>query len=424
MREIMKLRLLTVVALLATTGLYAMQAPRSFSYSQYKFTIPANILSGMKEGEKFVITGVPATTMSELYVKDAQGNAFAKNTYSEYPGGKAGNLTYTVLSTAERQKLAKPAPAPVRAQVMPSAAATVKKAEVKPLLTLRPALQESKITEVPTSIAKQAEITKAVQPKLVIEEASPAIAPTQAVKEQAPTGSVMPQTTSGQQLTDEEKASLLNKWSAAASKKSFFAFRMSRYFIQFNLLGVERNVEQPRLFTDYIDYSKDLNDPYAASIANKLVQYYKIHLMPKPNVDPFAIVEILLDAYASDPILKQFSHTFKVAPEQLPLVEGKVAPQVVIYVHGGQEGAQKVLDRIYKLFTVNHPEIQGSGIRPRYNAKVNDLIWVAQGNGDNKTDTYKDVYELPLRAYYRSNITGKEENYHLKNPNTNQEIVD
>ncbi len=137
--EKMKKQLLIIVALLATTGLYAMQAPRSFSYSQYKFTIPANILNGMKEGEKFVITGVPATTMSELYVKDAQGNPFAKNTYSEYPGGKAGTLTYTVLSTAERQKFAKPASAPVKAQVMPSAAATVKKAEVKPLPTLRPA---------------------------------------------------------------------------------------------------------------------------------------------------------------------------------------------------------------------------------------------------------------------------------------------
>ncbi len=215
----MKKQLLIIVALLATTGLYAMQAPRSFAYSQYKFTIPANILGGMKEGEKFVITGVPATTMSELYVKDAQGNAFAKNTYSEYPGGKAGTLTYTVLSTAERQKLQKPVSAPVKTQVMPSAAATVKKAEVKPLLTLRPVLQESKITEVPTTPLKQAEIIKAVESKQIIQEVSPTIAPTRAVKEQAPT-ELLPTIPTAKELTNDQIVDVMKKIATAIEKNN------------------------------------------------------------------------------------------------------------------------------------------------------------------------------------------------------------
>ncbi len=146
----MKKQLLAIIALLATMGMHAMQAPRSFSYNQYKFAIPANILNGMKEGEKFVITDVDPTTMSELYVKDAQGNPFARNTYSVYPGGLKvpgkGTLTYTVLSAAERQKLQKAAPA--KTQVMPAAAVVTGQKGQLPVKT-GGKLQQSKIEAVP-----------------------------------------------------------------------------------------------------------------------------------------------------------------------------------------------------------------------------------------------------------------------------------
>ncbi len=200
-----KLAIIIAVLTMSTLG-HAMQAPRLFNYTQHKFAIPADILSGMKEGEKFVITGVPATTMSELYVNDAQGNPFAQNTSSVYQGAKGpGALTYTVLSAVERQKLQKKAPtiAPAKAQVMPAAAAVATqkgqlmtkpgailqpqappvlaipaKAKSKPSST--PALQEAKIAQVPAATLVQTQITKAVQPKQVITENSPTIAPVKA----------------------------------------------------------------------------------------------------------------------------------------------------------------------------------------------------------------------------------------------------
>ncbi len=240
---------------------------------------------------------------------------------------------------------------------------------------------------------------------------------------QAPSST--PQAYVPRQLSNEEKAALAAEWNKLASQR-YFRTSLSPRFVFFDALYVPTNKEPLNLFTDYSNWISssypDLQQQ-AYQKASELVKHYKIHLMPQPSVDPSTIVKILLDAYAKDEELKKLSQTFKIAQEPLPLSQGQVMPQVVIYSDWGKEATQELLNRIYRLFSA-HPEIKGSGVRPRFNVKVNDLIWVAQGNGDFKGEGYEKYYELPLKAYYRSNITGAEQNYHLKHPETGKELVD
>ena len=59
---------------------------------------------------------------------------------------------------------------------------------------------------------------------------------------------------------------------------------------------------------------------------------------------------------------------------------------------------------------------------PRYNAVVNNLIFVAQGNGEEKGEKRAQYYEEPRQVYYRKDFTGTVENYHLKHPKTGQDL--
>ncbi len=76
---------------------------------------------------------------------------------------------------------------------------------------------------------------------------------------------------------------------------------------------------------------------------------------------------------------------------------------MVIYPAFGKAQAQKALDKLYLLFR----DIKGSGIRPRFSAQVNDLIWIVQGDSLYKTEQYASFYEAPHRVYYRSDIYGQ-----------------
>lgn len=146
---------------------------------------------------------------------------------------------------------------------------------------------------------------------------------------------------------------------------------------------------------------------------------YKIHLMPAANVNLMDVVLKIRKVIDSNPglikVFKIYAHTYK----QKDITEqAEIAPIVVIYAQG-KENAQKVLNKIYETFK----NVPGLNIQPRYNARVNDLIWVAQGNGNDKSDQYAHYYEQPDRVYYRSDITGTKQNYHLIHPETGKEIV-
>ena len=167
---------------------------------------------------------------------------------------------------------------------------------------------------------------------------------------------------------------------------------------------------------------KKLQDELAA-MGQQLMQTYKIHLMPADTIDQFKILLGMDKAIKNDPELKSQITVFKILINpyrQIDQLNGAevIFPKVVIYAFG-KENTQKILNRMYPHFK----DMPGLNVQPRYNARVNDLIWVAQGDGDYKGDRYEAYYERPGRVYYRPDITGKKENYHLVHPETGKEIV-
>lgn len=160
-------------------------------------------------------------------------------------------------------------------------------------------------------------------------------------------------------------------------------------------------------------------------MAQKLPQLYKIHLMPKSQKDLFTILLRFAQKFIQSPELRQLIYKMKVRSQwwqesksdtelrdSLQKPNGTVLPVIVIYPAQGKDKTQKLLDILYQEFGT----MPGLDLAPRYNEKITSLIYVAQGDGDYKTDDYKQYYEQPARVYYDSNFEGSYHDYHLKNP--------
>lgn len=153
-------------------------------------------------------------------------------------------------------------------------------------------------------------------------------------------------------------------------------------------------------------------------VADSVVQEYKIHLMPQG--DPTQTIVTLLTLLKKDPELQHLIAAFKVMVKDKLVVNGVYYPRIVVYPAQGKENAQKALNKLY----AGLKDIKGLGLRPRYNAKVNDLIWVAQGDSGYKNQSKYQVYfEAPTFRYFKPDLTGKMVNYHLVHPETGKEIV-
>lgn len=154
------------------------------------------------------------------------------------------------------------------------------------------------------------------------------------------------------------------------------------------------------------------------NIETSIVQEYKIHLMPQGDLTP--IILKLLEALAKDQELQQLIAAFKVLVKPEYKKKREIIPRVVIYATAGKQNAQELLNKIYNLFA----GIPGLNERPRYNAKVTDLIWISQGDSVDKDNSeYANYYELPQKVYFSPLITGKYQNYHLLHPATGKEII-
>ena len=125
-----------------------------------------------------------------------------------------------------------------------------------------------------------------------------------------------------------------------------------------------------------------------------LVQRYKIHLMPKQEYIPF-ILGKLIDAIESDPDLKEAINSFKVIDrtEEERKARPEVFPVIVVYARLGKQNAQTALSKIYQALA----QYSGLGMDecPRFNQRVNELIYYAQSDGDIKKN-YKRTLRLAL----------------------------
>lgn len=146
------------------------------------------------------------------------------------------------------------------------------------------------------------------------------------------------------------------------------------------------------------------------------VQNYKIHLMPKSEDMPLILVR-LLEEIKKNASFASSLDTFKIktAFERQVDSQGNVMPLVVIYPKSGKQNAQVALNTIYNLFKDMH----GLDKVPRYNQKVTDLIYYAQGDADYKNKAeLKDYFEQPGMIHYKSDfvVPGHPEDYKLMLP--------
>lgn len=161
---------------------------------------------------------------------------------------------------------------------------------------------------------------------------------------------------------------------------------------------------------------------------------FKIHLMPK-----LYSIDFIYDVAArllTNPVLLENVQSSKFQAhnvgqhitQETMKSYSDVPPFVVLYTFS-KEKAQNVLNEVYKLFK----NVPGSGIRPRFNGKLNDLIWFAQGNANTKypesdpnyynPENEKISYEEPYRIYCSPDFPVSGTNHHLVHPETGEDLV-
>ncbi len=136
-----------------------------------------------------------------------------------------------------------------------------------------------------------------------------------------------------------------------------------------------------------------------------LAHFYKVHLMPKPE-HVLDTVYAVFKAFSTGELGK-YVKNMKISVRFAPVkVGGGMTPVIVLYVLPSADeknykgNAQVVVNELLK---VTKPE-WGGGIAPRGNAKINDLIFYAQGEGTYKTkypDGIDQVFQGPNYALYK-----------------------
>jgi hypothetical protein len=150
-------------------------------------------------------------------------------------------------------------------------------------------------------------------------------------------------------------------------------------------------------------------------IIKKLVTEYKIHLMPTDdNFIPAVIT--LCRAIKERDDLQGVIHQIKIKPmlesSALSCQQYKALPKIVIYVYGSKDVVQRVLNNIYEVFK----DWQGVDRTPAFNEKVTSFIYFAQGDRMEKI-ACPEYFEAS-GVYFKPDVTGTREDYHLTNPAT------
>jgi len=152
---------------------------------------------------------------------------------------------------------------------------------------------------------------------------------------------------------------------------------------------------------------------------------YKIHLMPKKEEFLPIIIKLLelMDggkiSIDTAKVNVQYIDNLKYINKDTD--HKKILAGIILYFDG-KDDCQNALNILYREFD----GAQGVGIRPRFNAQVNDLIYVAQGGGDDKKfykmmPYMKELFDDELIYFNSSKFDN--ENFHLKYPGTDIEII-
>lgn len=223
------------------------------------------------------------------------------------------------------------------------------------------------------------------------------------------------------QLEEKKKIVYIRvfRWKGIAQVFDLVAAPNFRGYVVFSgslLRGKGDRSEEIRL-KRYETYKFRGSEALAQDIITILVGQYKIHLMPKDDRQMTSVLIRFLKALKEDAELQELLVGFKLLytashKQERPIERiTEVMPKIVLYVSDGQKKAQSFLNKIYDLFGGE----QGLNETPRFNKKITSLIYYAQGNADEKY-SFPDYFELPDRVHYKKDITGREEEYQLKDP--------
>lgn len=122
------------------------------------------------------------------------------------------------------------------------------------------------------------------------------------------------------------------------------------------------------------------------SALKKLSLGYKIHLMPK-NEYMLAVIDKILSQAQNDSELRDLISEFKILSNPNMNAQKSIRnANIVIYAKLGHENAQKLIEKLEKLFeNFDLSEIAEPASRPpRRSASINNLIYYAQGGFDSK----------------------------------------
>lgn len=142
----------------------------------------------------------------------------------------------------------------------------------------------------------------------------------------------------------------------------------------------------------FFDDNKDLQKASERCLA---AYSYKIHLMPKyENLK--STIKRLIDLMGNKYLFK-VNHEFAETGNQESFIRDNIIyPVIVIYPEPGKNNAQSLLNKIYAEFKNE----EGLDFIPRFNKKINSLIYYAQGNGDEKTSDYSRYFEQPDMIHF------------------------
>jgi hypothetical protein len=184
-----------------------------------------------------------------------------------------------------------------------------------------------------------------------------------------------------------------------------------------------------RLFTDEM-HVKTPGNSYQGEILKpaKLAlfledapNYYKLHLMPKPEKAITVVEALIKELNVPTSELRNNISYIKIAPIPADALR-KNYPLVALYAKRGKAHAQAALNRLYQIFGTS---TDGLGITPRFNARVTDLIYIAQGDGDIKVGNFEQYFEPGTddgkgRVYFKDS---EKRGYLLTHPGTGKPIT-
>lgn len=166
-----------------------------------------------------------------------------------------------------------------------------------------------------------------------------------------------------------------------------------------------------------------------------ITENYKIHLMPKKEEFIPVIVHLMQMLQKDTANLARWVRSVKIDPtyildydERIKKNSDDIVAGIIIYSPLNKHTAQGALNEIYQ----NFKQFKGNNIRPRFNAQVTDLIYVAQGDADDKLkEDNRKWFEQPNMIYYNHNQinvpqkkAGYQKDYYLTYPGTDINIIE